>query len=135
VGALSRSRHGTFPEYHTSADNLSFVRPAALGESLALTLKVIEVVEGNDTYRNLSPRGEPQLGRRGLYPSIGGRNAEVEQMALLWVLNQADGRHSLLDIAERAAMPFAEIRRGADRLLERGLLAPVERSPSVGSDP
>ncbi len=135
VGALSRSRHGTFPEYHTSADNLAFVRPAALEEALAVTLKVIEVVEGNGKYRNLSPRGEPQLGRRGLYPSIGGRNAEVEQMALLWVLNQSDGRHALLDIAERAGMPFAEIRRAADRLLERGLLAPVERSSSVGSDP
>src|SRR4029453_18040813 len=126
VGALSRSRHGTFPEYHTSADNLDFVRPAAPGESLPGTLKVIEVGEGNGTYRNLSPRGEPQLGRRGLYPSIGGPNPEVEQMALLWVLNQSDGRHTLLDIAERAGMPFADIRTAADSLLESGLLGPIE---------
>ena len=65
VGALSRSRHGTFPEYHTSADNLAFVRPAALGESLAVTMKVIEVVEGNGTYRNLSPGGNHSSGDAG----------------------------------------------------------------------
>lgn len=127
VGSLSRSRHGRFPEYHTSADNLAFVHPAALGESLDIILRAIEVLEGNARYRNLSPRGEPQLGRRGLYPSVGGRSAEAEQMTLLWVLNQSDGRRSLLEIAERAGMPFRDVRLAADRLLEHGLLAATAR--------
>ncbi len=134
VGSLSRSRHGRFPEYHTSGDNLAFVHPAALGQSLAVTLGVVEVLEGNGTYRNLSPKGEPQLGRRGLYPSMGGRDAEAQQMALLWVLNQSDGRRSLLQIAERAGMPFADIRTAADRLLEHGLLAPMEGTPDIARD-
>jgi aminopeptidase-like protein len=126
IGSLCRGRHGSFPEYHTSADNLAFVHPTALAESLAVSLELIEVLEGNGTYRNLSPKGEPQLGRRGLYPSLGGRDAEAEQMALLWVLNQSDGQRSLLEIAERSGMAFRDIRSAADRLLEHGLLAPVE---------
>jgi len=126
VGSLSRGRHGRFPEYHTSADNLSFVHPTALAESLAVSLELVEVLEGNGTLRNLSPKGEPQLGRRGLYASLGGRDAEAQQMALLWVLNQSDGQRSLLEIAERAGMPFRQVRIAADRLLEHGLLAPTE---------
>jgi aminopeptidase-like protein len=131
VGSLSRSRHGAFPEYHTSADNLAFVHPAALEESLAVTQGVIEVLEGNGTYRNLFPKGEPQLGRRGLYPSLGGRDSEAEQMALLWVLNQSDGQHSLLEVADRAGMAFGDIRMAADRLLEHGLLEPVKTPDSA----
>ena len=125
VGSLCRGRYGSFPEYHTSADNLAFVHPTALAESLTVSLELIEVLEGNGTYRNLSPKGEPQLGRRGLYTSLGGLVAEAEQMALLWVLNQSDGQRSLLEIAERAGMPFRDIRRAADRLLDHALLAPV----------
>ena len=71
---------------------------------------------------NLAPKGEPQLGKRGLYP---GRRAaaEDEQLAMLWVLNQSDGRHSLLDIAERSGLAFADLNAAAARLVDAGLLA------------
>lgn len=126
VGLFTRSPHGTYPEYHTSGDNLDFVRPAALADSLRLLLAVVEIVEGNAAYRNVQPFGEPQLGRRGLYDQLGGANERHErQMALLWTLNQSDGEPSLLDIAEKSGLPFARIREAADRLLACGLLTPV----------
>lgn len=124
VGCLMRSMYGTFPEYHTSADNLDFVRPEALAESLDVMLGVIDILENDRRLRNLSPRGEPQLGRRGLYDWLGGRNDSAQaQLALLWVLNLSDGNHSLLDIAERADLPFATVVEAAGALLEKGLLA------------
>jgi aminopeptidase-like protein len=128
VGCLMRSPNGTFPEYHTSADNLDFIRADALGHSLDTLERIVAVIEGDGTYLNLSPKGEPQLGKRGLYRPIGGQKEAggFDGMALLWVLSLADGKHSLLDTAERAGMPFAAIRAAADALQEKGLLAPVE---------
>jgi aminopeptidase-like protein len=124
VGRLSRTPFATYPEYHTSADNLDFIGPAQLQESLEVCREVVQVLEGNRTYRNLSPKGEPQLGRRGLYGQIGGRSdAEERQMAMLWVLNLSDGEHSLLDVAERAGLRFALVADVAGALEEAGLLS------------
>jgi aminopeptidase-like protein len=124
VGRLSRTPFATYPEYHTSADDLDFVGPAQLQESLEVCREVVQVLEGNRTYENLSPKGEPQLGRRGLYGQIGGRSdAEERQMAMLWVLNLSDGEHSLLDVAERAGLPFALVADVAGALEEAGLLS------------
>jgi len=126
VGCLMRSPHGSFPEYHTSADNLEFVRPEYLEESLARYLDVVEVLEHNRTCVNLNPRCEPQLGKRGLYQAIGGDSeAAKKQLAMLWVLNLSDGRYSLLDISDRAGMSFREIKRAADALESKGLLRVV----------
>jgi aminopeptidase-like protein len=126
VGNLSRTPHGRFPEYHTSADNLDLVKPAALEESLRLLLQVVGAIEGNRTYRNTHPKCEPQLGKRGLYGSIGGRtDVKRVEMAMLWVLNMSDGDHSLLDIAERSGVEFATIRTAADVLLEHELLEEI----------
>jgi len=123
VGCLMRSPHGSFPEYHTSADNLDFVRPEYLGASLDAYHQVVEVLEGNGTYLNLNPKCEPQLGRRGLYSAVGADpHQKLDQMALLWVLNLSDGAHSLLDVSEAANLPFREIRRAADALERCGLL-------------
>ncbi|HTI88526.1 MAG TPA: DUF4910 domain-containing protein [Alphaproteobacteria bacterium] len=126
VGCFMRSPNGTFPEYHTSADNLEFVREDCLVDSLEKLKAVVDVIEGDATYRSLNPKGEPQLGRRGLYGAISGhKDPAAAQMALLWTLNLADGRHTLFDIAERAEMPFADIRDAADRLIAVKLLEPV----------
>jgi aminopeptidase-like protein len=125
VGVLSRTPADEFPEYHSSADDLDFVRPEALGRSFRLYLQVLDVLERDATYVNLNPKGEPQLGRRGLYRSIGGGSSR--ELALLWVLNQSDGSSSLLDIARRSRLPFSEIREAADSLLEHDLLAEARR--------
>jgi aminopeptidase-like protein len=123
VGSLSRTPYARYPEYHTSADDLDLVGPAQLQESLELCWEIFQVLEGDRRYLNLSPKGEPQLGRRGLYGQIGGRSdAEERQMAMLWVLNQSDGDHSLLDVAERSGLPFALLAEVAATLEEAGLL-------------
>jgi aminopeptidase-like protein len=124
VGRLSRTEFATYPEYHTSADDLDLVGPAQLQESLELCWEVIQVLEGDRRYVNLHPKGEPQLGKRGLYGQIGGRSdAEERQMAMLWVLNQSDGRTTLLEVAERSGLPFALLAEVAVTLEEAGLLA------------
>jgi aminopeptidase-like protein len=123
VGLLMRSQYGTFPEYHTSADDLDFVRPEKLAESLATIGRVVDVLERNRTYVNLNPKCEPQLGRRGLYASVGGHASPKQfELAMLWVLNQSDGANDLLAIAKRAALPFATVADAADALLKAGLL-------------
>jgi aminopeptidase-like protein len=125
VGVMMRSRHGEFPEYHTSADNLDFVTHEALDDSFSKLCDVIEILEGNRTYVNLQPRGEPQLGRRGLYGMVGGENKKDWEMAILWVLNLSDGGSSLLDIAERSDLPFSLIHSAADALAQVDLLREV----------
>jgi aminopeptidase-like protein len=124
VGCLMRTPHGRFPEYHTSADNLDLVQPAFLVHSLETFWTVFQVLEGNRTYRNLLPKCEPQLGKRGLYEAIGGRSdTKARQMALLWVLNLSDGRHSLLDIAKRARLDIDLVIDAAAALERHDLLA------------
>jgi aminopeptidase-like protein len=126
VGCLTRTPNGQFPEYHTSADNLEFVRPAFLQDSLAKLLAIVEVLEHDGRYLNLNPKCEPQLGRRGLYRNTGGKSPPGHEMALLWVLNFSDGRHRVLEIAERAGMPFSTIRNAVEALVDVGLLSPVD---------
>ena len=123
VGNLMRTPNGCFPEYHTSADNLDFVTTASLADSLAKCREVMETLDGNRTYINQNPYCEPQLGRRGLYRAISGQAERGQhEMAIFWVLNFSDGQHSLLDIAERASMPFAIIKKAADALSSHQLL-------------
>jgi aminopeptidase-like protein len=99
------------------------VQPDRLEEALRAALAVLRVIETDHRYVSLSPKGEPQLGKRGLYPSTGGTEPGDEELAVLWVLSQSDGSHSLLDVAERADLPYDVVRRAADRLLDAGLLA------------
>lgn len=123
VGCLMRGRHGEFPEYHTSADDLSFVSPERLVESFEVLRNIVDVLEADRVYRNLAPEGEPQLGARGLYRAAGGTAIPDVTLAMLWVLTLSDGHHALLDIAERSALPFSSIRAAADLLRGSGLLA------------
>lgn len=126
VGCFMRSQHGQFPEYHTSADNLSFVHPQYLVDSLSKCLRAFYILENNRKYLNQNPRCEPQLGRRGLYRAVGGQlDQKALELALLWVLNLSDGDYNLLDIAIRSEIRFETVKTAADLLLEHGLLAPV----------
>ena len=123
VGCFMRTPHGQFPEYHTSADDLNFINAKALASSFATVLLVLQVLEENRTYLNTNPRCEPQLGKRGLYRSVSGQaDRSRQELDLLWVLNLSDGQHSLLEIAQRANVPFGSIVRAAKALLTQGLL-------------
>jgi aminopeptidase-like protein len=128
VGCFMRTPHGQFPEYHTSADNLRLVKRESLTDSFFKCLAVLDVVENNKIYLNQNPKCEPQLGKRGLYGSIGGQiERKNNELAMLWVLNLSDGSHSLLDIAERSGLAFEAIKSAADALIQCNLLK--ESSP------
>jgi aminopeptidase-like protein len=142
IGCLMRSSHGTFPEYHTSADNLDLIKPEALADSFAKLVGILDAVESirgdgrtakrfedrsriahlaSRTFLNLKPRGEPQLGKYGIYEALNG-----DVTPALWVLNFSDGRRSLDDIATKSGLPFDKLAGAADILLSRGLLKEVE---------
>lgn len=117
VGRFSRTPFDVYPEYHTSADNMSFVSPESLADSFKKILAILDVLEGNRVYHSLNQKCEPQLGKRGLYAAAG-----EKELAMLWVLNLSDGGPSLLDIAERSGLPFEVVREAADALAKAGLL-------------
>ncbi|GAA2650005.1 DUF4910 domain-containing protein [Streptomyces aculeolatus] len=123
VGSLTRTPYAGYPEYHTSADDLDFVSPEAMADTLAVCREAFAVLDRNRRYVNLSPYGEPQLGRRGLYDSLGGRSdARQAQLAMLWVLSLSGGEHSLLDVAERSGLPFDAVAAAARALEGAGLI-------------
>jgi aminopeptidase-like protein len=127
VGSLTRTPHGRYPEYHTSADNLDLVQPEYLGDSIGKYLDVIEILENNKMYLNANPKCEPQLGKRGLYTVFGGRKGDSAfELAMLWVLNMSDGLHTLLDIAEMSSLAFPSIKEAAEVLLDHNLLIEVD---------
>jgi aminopeptidase-like protein len=123
VGCLMRTPHGRYPEYHTSADNVDFVHPLALADSFSKCLSILHILENNSTYVNQHPKCEPQLGKRGLYQTIGGQaDRKTQEMAMLWMLNLSDGCHTLLDIAEKSGINFDTIKNVAYILMENSLL-------------
>jgi aminopeptidase-like protein len=134
VGLFQRSKFGEISQYHTSADDLDFIAPEHLGVSYRMIAEALNVIENDTVYRNTMPKCEPQLGRRGLYGMVGGdKNAAAANMAMLWNLNLSDGMHSLLDIAERASLPFAVIRKTALLLQRQGLLTICDTGPELGA--
>jgi aminopeptidase-like protein len=126
VGSLTRTPNHCYVQYHTSADDLDFVRAENLAESMSVYLKVVDVLEKNRTYVNMNPKCEPQLGKRGLYRSEGGKiDVQSNEIAALWVLNLSDGSASLLDIAERSRIEFDLIHEAAAALAAHDLLSEV----------
>lgn len=127
VGCFMRTPYGEFSEYHTSADNLDFIKIDSLVDSFKKVLRILSIIDSNRIYINKNPKCEPQLGKRGLYSSIGGgKDKRLRELAMLWVLNLSDGRHSLLDIAERSSIDFDLIKEISDILERHKLLEPVK---------
>jgi aminopeptidase-like protein len=124
VGCFMRAVHGTFPEYHTSADNPNLVTSEALNQSFSILTNVLDLLDANRIYVRTDGRGEPQLGRRGLYRAIAGQKEAggASQQDLLWLLNLSDGKHSLLEIADRANVPFVCMEHAANLALHAGLV-------------
>jgi aminopeptidase-like protein len=120
IGALSRTPHGQFPEYHSSADNLTNISPQALGEAYVTALEIVDLVDSNCVYRNQLPYGEPQLGKRGLYESV--PDGTTPEAAYLWLLNMSDGSRDILAIAETSGLSYTQLRNAAEELENHGLL-------------
>jgi len=133
MGSLTRTPWGRYPEYHTSADDLSLVQPKYLADSCKTYFSVLDILENNNYYLNQNPKCEPHLGKRGLYRTMGGNVESKEaELAMLWVLNLSDGRHSLLDVAERSALAFPAVHAAARALETAGLLTVRPDAPRQG---
>jgi len=125
VGRLTRSPNGAYPEYHTSADNLDFIKPERLAESLQTAARMLALMDANRSLQNLSPKGEPRLGKRGLYNLVGGTSPGQFEHALLWVLSLADGKHDLVAMAQRSRMSADLLDRAAVALEGAGLVKTI----------
>ena len=122
VASVMRSKYGTYPEYHSSLDTLDDVVTAnGLGESFALYRQMIEVLEG-DCHPRALVLGEPQLGRRGLYPGLSGKATPRATRTMLDLISYADGQHSLLEIADICGVPAWELIPILDTLCIAGVL-------------
>ena len=123
VGCVMRTPFGEYPEYHTSADNLDFISLEALSDSFEKCVSAVNILDNNGVYLNQNPKCEPQLGKRGVYGSMGGEtDRRTDEMAMLWVLNMSDGHNTLLEIANRSGLDFAMVGKAAQALLDHGLL-------------
>ena len=125
-GRLTRSPNGTYPQYHNSTDDLDFVSVDALAGAIQALARIVHAVDANRRFINLSPKGEPRLGKRGLYGNVGGTGPGLHEQSLLWLLNQSDGKHDLVAIAQRSGLPFSVLAQGAQALQAAGLLAPCD---------
>ena len=122
VGRLTRSPNGQYAEYHSSADDLSLIRPDCLAESIRVLARMVTVLDANRRPLSLYPKGEPRLGKRGLYGTVGGTEPGQYEHALLWVMSLADGAHDLLAVAERSGLGFELIERAASALEKASLV-------------
>ena len=122
VATIMRSKYGAYPEYHTSLDDLSLISPAGLSGGICAIAKAILAIETNGRYR-ATVLGEPQLGRRGLYPTLGTRDGNLVVRRLMGVLAYSDGKHDLLAIADLMGVPVWELSEVAQQLLAHELLA------------
>ena len=123
VASVMRSKYGTYPEYHTSLDDLDrVVTPRGLGQSFALYRRMIETLEQH-CHPVARVLGEPQLGRRGLYPSLSIKGSTAPVRSMLDLISMADGQHALVDIAVACGVPAWELSTTLDRLCEAGVLA------------
>ena len=132
AGRLTRAVNAGYPQYHSSADDLTLITPEALAGSLEACRNIVEAIECGERYVNLKSKGEPRLGARGLYGALGGAGPKQHEHAMLWVLNQSDGEHSLQDIAGRSGLSLEVLRSAARALAQAGLLRPP-RAPPVRS--
>lgn len=126
MATIMRSKYGEYPEYHTSLDDFSVVTPSGLGGGFSAIRDAIEIVEGDMTLR-CTALCEPQLGKRGLYPTISTKDTGAQVRAMMSMISYCDGEHSLLDIAEKIGQPFKKLQKILVPLMDNGLLVPVDR--------
>ncbi len=123
VGSLMRTMYGKYPEYHTSGDNKDFISFEAIEKSVEKYLEVIELIENNEKYINKMPYCEPQLGKRGLYPTLGSQKGTEDFVkAMMWILNLSDGENDLIEISTRSKITVMELMPVVEELINKGIL-------------
>jgi aminopeptidase-like protein len=131
-GRLTRSTEHSYDGYHNSGDDLALIDVNALAGSIEALARFIGAIDANRRWLNRKPKGEPRLGKHGLYKSTGLLGPAAFERVLLWLLNQSDGRHDLVDIALKSGLPIQTLAEGAAALEEAGLLAPADAHDDRG---
>lgn len=128
--SIMRSKYGTYPEYHTSLDDLSLISESGLQGAFDALKTAIECLERNLRYVT-SSIGEPQLSKRQLYPTLSQKQTHASARMLVDILAYCDGHHDLVDIANLLGKPAWELFEAVQTLLAGNLLRPAETIPSV----
>jgi aminopeptidase-like protein len=142
MGQIARTVYGCYPEYHTSLDDKEFMDVATVARSASYIESILKRAEISWTYRNLAPYGEPQLGKRDLFPSLNspstrqnssdGRSDQRQFLKRsMMILNYSDGQNSMMDIANRCGCTVAELQPVLERLEEAGLLVIEPAAESI----
>lgn len=121
VASITRSKYRVFPEYHTSKDNLEFITEAGLRGSFEVYRRCLLALEGNARFR-CTTLGEPQMGRRGLFPTLSIKGSNSPAIQLMNVLCYCDGQHDLLAIADRLEVSADSLLPIAELLEQHGLI-------------
>lgn len=124
VGSLMRTKYGCYPEYHTSADNLDFVTPQALADSLEMYIRCLDVLENNHKYV-ATVLCEPQLGKRGLYPTLSKKTSYSSFRSMKNLISYCDGALDLVSIAEKIKCPVSQLFPIVEKLVEHNLLRKI----------
>lgn len=124
VASLMKSKYGSYPEYHTSLDNLNFITPEGLRESYEMMKTAIEILESNKFWK-LKTLGEPQLGKRGLYPTVSTKNSGTTVQDLMNVIAYCDGENDLIDISNICGLKFKEVLKIIETLFTNELVEEV----------
>ena len=122
VGVIMRTMFGEYPQYHTSLDNRDFISFEAMCRNVEFLRCLTRVLEANTVYQRVEPHCEPNLGKRGLYPTTRFQESVQQYLGLLWLLNLADGSHDLLSIAERSGHSIDQLDRAARLCIDNHLL-------------
>ena len=127
VCSVMRSKYGTYPEYHTSLDDLSLITPAGLQGGFDVMRRCLEMLEVNHRWLTVMP-GEPQLGARGLYPAVSSKGGARSVRTMMNALAYCDGDHDVVDLCEIVDAPSVEILRILNVLTEAGVIRADKRS-------
>jgi aminopeptidase-like protein len=122
IATIMRSKYGMYPEYHTSLDDLNFVTPSGLEGGYRALKSAIEAIEINGRPRALV-LGEPQLSKRGLYPTISQKGSAYEVKAMMDLLTYADGKRDLIEIADLIGVRIQKLGEIMERLIEHELIS------------
>jgi len=129
VGSLMRTRYSKYTEYHTSGDNKDYISFESMEKSILKYLEIINLLENNFYYKNTIPYCEPQLGKRGLYPTLGSQKDTIATVnAMMWILNLADGTNDVIDIIEKSNINYKDILFSINELQKKGILVKSNKS-------
>jgi aminopeptidase-like protein len=122
IATIMRSKYGEYPEYHTSLDNLNLVTPSGFEGGYTALRKALEIIERN-VFPKTTVLGEPQLGKRGLYPKLSTKTSGGQIRAMMNLITYCDGNTSLLEIADLINEPFMDLVPLVEKLVDNGLLS------------